>query len=172
MKKPETTGLPELYKRYVDAVEYDDLIPALIKSGNESLELFRSIPEASADYRYAEGKWSIREVINHMMDAERVFSYRALTFSRGDTTELPGFDENGWAVEANASNRRLYKLIEEYANLRASTVDLFSSFSQEMLERSGAANGVSMAVVTLGYLIAGHEAHHRKVLVERYFEGS
>lgn len=169
MLKPDIDNLPGLFKNYLDAVEYDALIPGLINSGNETLELFKSVPEVSGDYRYAEGKWSIKEVINHIMDAERVFSYRALTFSRGDKTTLPGFDENAWAPSANAGSRPLYKLSAEYANLRASTVDLFGSFSEDMLKRSGTASGTEINVLTLGYLIIGHETHHRKILEERYF---
>ncbi len=168
MSKPRTEHIPQFYQRYIDAIDYDDLIPALINGGNVTVELLRSIPEATADYRYAEGKWSIREVVSHMMDAERVFCYRALTFARNDKTELPGFDENAWALEANAGGRRLYKLIEGYVNLRASTVDLFGSFSAEMLERTGTASGVLISVNTFGFLISGHEKHHYNVLEERY----
>ncbi|MCG8389591.1 MAG: DinB family protein [Cytophagales bacterium] len=170
MPKPSASTLPEFYKRYIDPLEYDELIPALISSGNESIDLFKSIPEASGNYRYEEGKWSIKQVIQHIMDAERVFCYRALTFSRGDDTRLPGFDENSWAAASLVSDRKLYKLIEAYANLRASTVDLFGSFTGEMLQRTGDANGIQVDVLTLGFLIVGHEAHHRRVLLDRYFQ--
>ena len=104
-----------------------------------------------------------------MIDAERVFAYRALRFSRNDKTELSGFEENDWAPEANATNRKLYKIIEEYNNVRASTVDLFGSFSDEMLKRVGTANGSQMSVNAIGFVIIGHETHHRKILNERYF---
>ncbi|MEM6523485.1 MAG: DinB family protein [Bacteroidota bacterium] len=169
MPKPSNDSIPQFYQRYIDAVQHDNLIPALINGGNTTIDLLRSIPEASAHYRYAKDKWSISEVINHMMDAERVFCYRALRFSRNDSTELPGFNENAWATETNANGRKLYKLIEEYVNLRASTVDLFSSFNDEVLTRSGTASGVKMSVLTLGFLVAGHEQHHCKILVDRYF---
>ncbi|MEM9390052.1 MAG: DinB family protein [Bacteroidota bacterium] len=169
MPKPNINLIPPFYQRYINAVPSDDLIPALITGGNTTADLFRTIPETLADYCYEEGKWSTRQVINHMMDAERVFCYRALTFSRNDRTELPGFDENSWTPRANASGRKLSKLIDEYLNLRASTVDLFSSFTEEMLDREGTASGVKMNVATLGFLIAGHEQHHCKILTERYF---
>ena len=156
MPKPNTNLIPPFYRWYINAVRFEDLILALITGGNATTGLFRTIPEALADYCYVEGKWSIRQVINHMMDAERVFCYRALAFSRNDLTELPGFDENHWAPQANASGRKLSKLIDEYINLRASTVDLFSSFTEEMLDREGTASGVKMNVATLGFLIAGH----------------
>lgn len=160
--------LPPFYQRYVDHVENDQLIPALITNGNDTLELIRSIPENKGEYAYAEGKWTIKELIAHMIDSERVFAYRALRFSRNDKTNLPGFEENEWAPEANANNRKLYKLAEEFTNLRASTVDLFGSFNEEMLKRTGTANGNEMSVEALGFVTAGHELHHRKILLERY----
>ena len=169
MAKPSVEDLPEYFKRYIEIVEHEDLIPALINSGNITLDLLKSIPEASGNYRYAEDKWSIKEVVSHMMDAERVFSYRALTFSRGDKTPLPGFDQDHWATTLNASGRQLYKMSAEYANLRASTIDLFGSFSKEMLKMSGTASNVTLEVNTLGFLIVGHETHHRSILEERYF---
>ena len=169
MAKPHLSEIPEFYQGYIKAVEYDELIPGLISSGNETIDLLKSIPEASANYRYAEGKWSIKELVAHMIDSERVFAYRALSFARNDTTELPGFEENEWAQEMNAEARKLYKLIEEYNNVRASTIDLFSSFSQDMLNRCGVANGSTMSVNAIGFMIIGHETHHRRILNERYF---
>ncbi|QSE98003.1 DinB family protein [Fulvivirga lutea] len=169
MSKPDINEIPEFYQKYVQAVNYTDLIPALINSGNETIDLLKSIPEKSADYKYAEGKWTIRQVIAHMIDTERVFAYRALRFSRNDKTQLPGFEQNDWAVETNAENRKLYKLIEEYNNVRASTIDLFGSFNEEMLKRVGNANGSEMSVNALGFIIVGHETHHRNILNERYF---
>lgn len=169
MPKPPISEIPPFYQGYVEKVQYDDLIPALINSGNETIDFLKSIPEASGDYRYADDKWSIRQVIAHMIDAERVFAYRALRFSRNDQTKLPGFEENDWATNANAENRKLYKLIEEFNNVRASTVDLFASFNQEMLARKGSANKVEMSVNAIGFVIVGHETHHRKILNDRYF---
>lgn len=167
MSKP-TLIVPPFYQGYVDQVKEDNLIQALIVNGNESLEFFRSIPEQSGDYAYADGKWTIKEVIAHIIDAERVFAYRALRFARNDKTELPGYEENDYAPESNAGNRRLYKICDEFANLRASTVDLFGSFNEEMLSRSGVASGGEMSVAALGFMIAGHELHHKKILLERY----
>ena len=169
MAKPPLSEIPEFYQKYVQAVQYDELIPALINSGNEMVELMKSIPEASGDYKYGPDKWTIKEVLTHIIDAERVFAYRALRFSRNDQTELPGFDEQLWTPESNASNRKIYKIIEEYNNLRASTVDLFGSFSADMLKRRGSANGSFMTVQAIGFVIVGHETHHRKILNERYF---
>lgn len=169
MAKPNLSTIPDFYKNYVRNVEEEDLIPALINNGNLTIDLIKSIPEASGNYRYAEGKWSIKEVLSHMIDAERIFTYRALRFARNDKTELHGFEENDYAPESNAENRKLYKILDEYNNVRASTVDLFSSFSEEMLNRTGVANGNEMSVRAIGFVIAGHDAHHRRVLNERYF---
>lgn len=160
--------LPAFYKGYVEEVEEDNLIQALITNGNLTLDLIRSIPENSGLYAYAEGKWTIKEVIAHIIDAERIFAYRALRFARNDRTELAGFEENEYTVASNANNRKIYKIAEEFANLRASTVDLFGSFSEAMLKREGMANGQLISVEALGYVIAGHETHHRKILNDRY----
>ena len=104
-----------------------------------------------------------------MIDAERVFAYRALSFSRNDQNNLPGFEQNDWVDESNAENRKLYTLIAEYTNVRASTTDLFSSFTTEMLARTGVASGHPVSVNALGFIIAGHEIHHSNILKERYF---
>lgn len=169
MAKPDLISIPSFYQKYVESVEGEELIPALINSGNLTIDMIKSIPETSGDYRYAEGKWSIKEVLIHMIDAERIFAYRALRFGRNDKTELPGFEENDYAVASNASARKLYKILEEFNNVRAATIDLFSSFSDEALARTGSANGAEMSVNAIGFVIVGHETHHRKVLSERYF---
>ncbi len=145
-----------------------DLIEALKFSLAKTLEVVRSIPEEKGEYRYAPGKWSIKEVLNHMIDVERIMCYRALRFARNDKTELPGFEENDYAPEANAHARTIAQLVAEIERLRATTIDLFLSFTPEMLERKGRANHKEMDVLTLGYVVSGHESHHRKILIERY----
>ena len=169
MAKPDLSSIPEFYRKYVEYVSEDNLIPALINSGNITLELMKSIPETSGDFRYAEDKWSIKELLIHMMDAERIFNYRALRFARNDATELPGFNENDYVPYSKADKRTLLNILQEYTNLRASTVDLFSSFDEEALDRVGTSNGSSMSVRAIGFVIAGHETHHRQILNERYF---
>lgn len=160
--------IPSFYKGYVKLVEHPDVLQALRISGYRMMELVHSIPEGKADFRYAEGKWSIREVLCHMMDAERIFSYRALRFARNDQTPLSGFDENAYALHLNAEARTLAQLGDEMQHLRTSTVDLFNGFTQEMLVRKGTANNNELTVGALGMIIAGHETHHGKVLRERY----
>lgn len=160
--------VPSFYKNYVKQIEETDLLQALRISGHRCLELVHAIPEEKADYRYADGKWSIRELLCHMIDGERIFTYRALRFARNDKTPLAGFEEKDYAPQANASGRSLQKIAAEMAHLRSSTIDLFESFTPEMLIRKGMANNNEMSVIVLGFIIAGHETHHCNVLKERY----
>ncbi len=160
--------IPPFYKGYVKLVEQPDVIQALRISGYRTMELIHSIPEGKADFRYAPDKWSIRQVLCHMMDAERIFSYRALRFARNDQTPLSGFDENAYAAYLNAESRTLTQIGEEMQHLRTSTVDLFMSFTEEMLKRKGTANKNELTTGAIGIIIAGHETHHVKVIRERY----
>jgi uncharacterized damage-inducible protein DinB len=160
--------VPVFYKGYVENVQDLDVMQALTQSSKVALNIFRSIPEDMGGYRYAEGKWSVKELLNHMMDVERIMCYRALRFSRNDKTPLPGFEENDYAPLANAHARTVAQLCDEMERLRATTVDLFLSFSPDMLTREGSANNNKLSVLHLGYVIAGHETHHRKIIVDRY----
>jgi len=160
--------IPSFYKGYVKLVEHPDVLQALRISGYRTLELIHSIPEAKSDYRYAEGKWTIRQVLCHMLDAERIFSYRALRFARNDQTPLSGFDENAYAAYLNAEGRNLTQIGDEMQHLRTSTIDMFAGFSEEMMTRKGTANKNELTVVALGIIIAGHETHHCKIIRERY----
>jgi hypothetical protein len=160
--------VPPFYKNYVKQIEESDVLQALRLSGFRTQMLIHSIPAAKADFRYADNKWTVRELLCHMIDAERIFSYRALRFARNDRTPLAAFEENDYAVQANASARSLRKIADELAHLRAATVDMFEGFTEEMLWRKGLANNSEISVLALGFIIAGHEAHHRKILTERY----
>lgn len=161
-------SIPHFYKNYVKQIEETDLIQALRISGHRMLETVHSIPEAKSDLRYAEDKWTVRELLCHLIDAERIFAYRALRFSRNDKTPLAGFEEKDYAPQANASGRSLKKIADEMAHLRISTIDLFEGFTPEMLTRKGTANNNELLVMGLGFIIAGHETHHRTILEERY----
>lgn len=162
--------IPSFYKNYVKQLEQTDLNTSLRISGYRTLELVHSIPVGKSDYRYADGKWSIRELLCHMVDAERIFAYRALRFARNDKTELAGWEENDYAPQANASERSLKKIADDMQHLRISTLDLFESFTEEMLNRKGFANKTEVSVKALGFIIAGHETHHRNILKERYLQ--
>ena len=160
--------IPHFYKNYVKQVEESDLLQALRISGHRTLELVHSIKPEKADFAYAPGKWTVRELLCHIIDVERIFAYRALRFARNDKTPLAGFEENDYAPQANASVRSLKKIADEMAHLRVSTIDLFEGFSEEMLTRKGEANKNELSVMAIGFIIAGHETHHRKILMERY----
>lgn len=163
--------VPSFYKNYVKQIEETDLLQALRVSGHRCLELVHAIPEEKVDFRYADGKWTIRELLCHIIDAERIFTYRALRFARNDKTPLSGFEENDYAPQANASGRSLQKIAAEMAHLRSATIDLFESFTPEMLIRKGTANKNELSVIVLGFIIAGHETHHCNILKERYLSG-
>jgi hypothetical protein len=124
--------------------------------------------DESALYKYAEKKWSLKEMLQHLIDCERIFQYRALSISRGDTQNLPGFDEELFAKNSNADERNLEDLVSEYSSVRSSSIILFKSFKAETLSNKGFANGNEISVETIGNLIVGHNLHHLKIIEERY----
>jgi hypothetical protein len=171
MTKPDFDSIPSFYKGYLEQVKDLTLHEALRKSGEDTYNLTLTIPEEKGSFRYAPEKWSIKELLCHMMDVERIMAYRALRFSRQDKTPLPGFEENDYAPNANAEARTIAALAKEMKNLRVSTIDLFNSFSPAMLAHVGTANKANLSVLNLGYIIAGHETHHVKILMDRYLKG-
>jgi len=170
MTRPVIEQIPQFYRGYVEHVKDMDVLEALKHASKITSDIIRAIPEEKGEYRYQEGKWSIKELLNHMQDAERIFAYRALRFSRNDKAPLQGFEENDYAPEANAHSRTIKQLLEELGTVRQSTIHLYSSFDEAMLSREGTANNNKISVLNLGYVIAGHELHHRKVLQERYLK--
>jgi hypothetical protein len=161
-------SVPNHFKNYVKQVDETDVLQALRLSGFRAQVLIHSIPNDKVDHRYAEGKWTIREVLCHVIDAERIFAYRALRFARNDKTTLSSFDENMFVPESNAEGRSLKKIADEFMHLRSSTVDMFDGFTEEMLHRRGLAGSNEASVLAMGFVIAGHEAHHRRIITERY----
>ena len=168
MPRPDLSRVPEFYHGYISKTKEDDLGSALRTSTRELFDLLKSIPTEKHDYRYAEGKWTIKEVVQHMLDGERVFTYRALRFARKDDTPLPGFDENLFAQTAKADKRSWNDLVDEFAALRTATEAMFSSFDNEQLEQSGIASENSTYVLGIGFIVAGHVNHHCQVIKERY----
>lgn len=166
--KSNLVEVPAYYQGYVALVDHDDVLNGLRESMMDIFHFLKSIPEVKSEHRYAADKWTVKQVIGHMMDNERIMAYRALRFARNDQTELPGYEQNDYATEDNTQQRYLNELVEEFSCLRNSTIDLFSSFSPEMLKRKGTASGVEMSVETLGYIIVGHALHHSDVLKQYY----
>jgi uncharacterized damage-inducible protein DinB len=170
MTTVDITTVPPFYQNYVKQVMELDVFDALKISRDEMNKYLASLPPEQLDYAYAPGKWTIKELLCHIIDAERIFTYRALCFSRNDKTNLPGFDENSYVPESNATQRTIFSIRNELNNLRTSTIDFFESCSPAMLERKGMANNTELSVLTLGYVVSGHEVHHLNILKERYFQ--
>ena len=157
------------FANYVNQVtnEYT-LIEELEISVHRLIKFVQNIPMDKFDYRYAEGKWTIKDIIQHLIDSERIFAYRALRFARNDKTELPGFEENDYVEEAKANKRSIQQLLTELAVVRQATLSLFQSFSEEELLRIGVASHNPISVRALGFVIIGHQNHHQRVFEERY----
>lgn len=166
--RPQPGDYNAYYETYISLVKGDDVLAALESNYKNTQHFLKSIPEENGDYRYASGKWSVKQVIMHMSDTERVFAYRALRIARADTTPLPGYDENIWAENYAAEKRTLSDVVEEFLSLRQSTIHLVKSFDEKMFLRKGTANNNPASVIALVYVIAGHELHHLNVLKERY----
>ncbi len=166
--RPKDSEYAPYYGRYIGTVPDDDFLDALERQGRETVDLLEKIGEGESTYRYAPGKWNIREVVGHVTDTERVFTYRALAFARGETAHLPSFDEQKWAGASSAGTRPLKELIAEFKAVRAATLSLFQSFSEEELVRSGMASDNPVSVRALAFITAGHERHHVNVLREKY----
>jgi uncharacterized damage-inducible protein DinB len=145
-----------------------DMFELLQSQAQTTAALLAATPESRAGHRYAEGKWSVKEVVGHLSDGERVFSYRALRFARADATDLPAFEENEWVAHANFDRRTLASIAAEFAAVRAATLALFASLDDEALLRRGTANGQAVSVRALAALLVGHERHHVGLLRDRY----
>ncbi|RDV16244.1 DinB family protein [Pontibacter diazotrophicus] len=155
---------------YVQQAKTDDLIEGLTASYVFITGMVQGLTDEQLLFRYAPGKWSIKEVMVHMVDTERIFSYRALRFARQDKTELPGFDQDQYVLPAKADARDINSIIAEYTSLRTATIELFKSFDEEALQQRGVASGLEVSVRALGYIILGHEVHHQKIIRERYLK--
>ena len=162
------TEFAPFYQPYISLANEADLVEELEISVHEFIKFVQNIPMDKFDYRYAEGKWTIKDIIQHLIDSERVFAYRALRIARNDKTPLPGFEENTFANEANGNKRNLQNLLTELALVRQSTIMLFKNFSDEILLRTGTASEKQVSVRALGFIIIGHQKHHQKVFQERY----
>lgn len=160
---------PPYYELYMSNLNSEiDLLEELEASHHYFIKFVQDIPMEKHDYRYDTGKWTIKEIIQHLIDSERIFAYRALRFSRNDKTELAGFDENQYAANCEANQRHLKDLLMEFSLVRHTTLALFKSFSEEVLLRNGIANGFSSTVRALGFVIIAHQEHHKKIFRERY----
>ena len=159
------------YSDYLAFSKGKPLLGQLISSKKAVLNFLSSLSEDDGLYSYDTGKWTVKEVIGHLIDIERTFSYRALAFARGETESLPGYDHNDYVVKANLNSQSVEQLKQQYQSERESVILLFKSFSDEMLMRKGTASNNPFTVRSLGFIIAGHEQHHLKIIRERYLPG-
>jgi len=160
----------EFYQNYINKAPDENVVKAIEKNARNFRKLLKNIPKKKIDFAYAEGKWTIREVLQHVIDAERVFSYRATSIARKDPTPLPSFDENIWASNSNASSRSWKEMVNEFRSLREANEALFSSFADEQLRAIGTASNKQVNVLALGFIIAGHVQHHIDIIKERYLQ--
>ena len=159
------------FKTYIDDLVTNgkSIIQNLIETGNHLEQFVATIPKEKELYVYAEGKWTFKEILVHVIDTERIFNYRALRFARNDSTELQGFDHDFYNKNVSATSRELEELLDEFKTVRASSISLYKSFSEEVLLRKGSASGNIISVRAIGFLISGHQKHHLKIFKERYF---
>lgn len=168
MSRPEATEYAPYYGRYIDLVTEGDIVPALEKQTGETAKLLESIDEKRSAFRYAPDKWSIKQLVGHIADTERVFTYRALTIGRGDTVALPGFEQEDWMRNSDFDRWSFADLRENLAAVRRASLLLFRNLPQEAWMRTGTASGNPVSVRALAYMALGHERHHLRVLREKY----
>jgi uncharacterized damage-inducible protein DinB len=167
MHKPEPAAYEEFYGRYLRLVDQEDILKKLESLKTSTYQLFNSLTDEQANYAYGEGKWTIKQVAGHLIDAERTFAYRILAFSRGQE-ELPGFDENIYVELSNFNDRTLKDLAAEFKTVREANLYMLRALTPAQIEAKGIANGSPIQVNTIIYIMAGHEVHHLNILKERY----
>ncbi|MDI6034397.1 DinB family protein [Flavobacterium sp. LB2P84] len=153
---------------YIQAAGNVEMIEELEISLHDFIRFVQNIPMDKFDYRYAEGKWTIKDIIQHIIDTERIFAYRALRISRNDKTPLPGFEENDYVDNTVANSRSIQDLLAEFSAVRHANLYLFKSFSEEQMKRMGIVSNAAVSVRAIGFIIIGHQKHHQKVFQERY----
>lgn len=171
LNRPGSDEYAPYYEKYVSLVPEGDVITTLKRQLDSTLALIRGLNESQGANRYAPDKWSIKELLGHIIDTERIFGYRALRFARNDKTPLPGYEQDDYVRNANFDGRQLSDLANEFEGVRRSNIELFKSFTEDAWSRCGTANDYEVTVLALAHIIAGHEAHHVGILRTRYFSG-
>lgn len=162
------TDFEKYIQRYLDLIPSENYLAEMENTAQETFEIFSNLDEEQENYAYAEGKWSLKVLLQHLIETEKIFNYRALRFSKGDHQNLLGFDEEIYAKETNADQLSVNHLLEEFKCIRKISVLFFSSLDTKYLERKGKVNGNEISVETIGKLIVGHHIHHLKIIKERY----
>lgn len=166
--KPDQTEFLPYYGKYIDLVTAGDVLSTLTTQMSETQALLRSLPASVSTYRYAPGKWSVNEVIGHLIDSERIFAARALRFARNDATPVPGFEQDDYVRNSTFDAYPVAELASELASVRQATIFLFKHLDEPAWARRGVANNAEVSVRALAYIIAGHELHHREIIRTRY----
>jgi hypothetical protein len=167
--RPEKGEYAENYEKYVSLISGNDIVSILEAQRLQTLQLFAGRSERDGNFRYGADKWTVKEVLGHVTDAERIFVYRALRIARCDSTPLPGFEQDDYVKNGNFGERTLAELVEEFAAVRTSSIILFQSLDKSAWQRRGVASNNAVTVRALAYIVAGHELYHRRILDERYF---
>ena len=167
-RKPESGEYDPYYERYICLVPGQEIISELGQQLSDTLVLLRGVSEAKAETRYAPGKWSLKEVVGHVLDFERIFGYRALLIARDEQTPLPGYDQDELMRVAGFSRYRISDLVVEFEQVRRANISFFEHLREEAWDGRGVASEVEVSVRALAYIMAGHEAHHRRVIREKY----
>ena len=168
MNRPETHEFDPYYNTYISLIEGDNVLPALDAQSAEMSAIFSEIPEEKGTFAYAEGKWTVKEVLSHLIDGERIFAYRFLRISRGDETPIEGFEQDGYIENSNANNRSFASLIDEFDMQRRSNMLMLRNLSDEGSRRMGTASEKTISARAIAYIMAGHVRHHIRILNERY----
>lgn len=168
MFKPSPETYPPYFQKYIDLVPDEELIAGFASQWPVIKNLLGSITDQKSMYAYAAGKWTLKDLLQHVIDTERIFCFRALCFARKETTNIPGFDENAYAASVTAYERSWQNLSEEFLAVRQATELLYKSFSAETFTRTGIANNIPTSVASMGYITLGHFYHHRQIIEERY----
>jgi hypothetical protein len=169
LARPEPGEYAAYYDKYISLFPGTDVTGALEAQRVQTMQLFAGRSERDGNFRYAPEKWTAKEVLGHITDSERIFTYRALRIARADQTPLSGFEQDDYVRSGGFNERPLANLVEEFANVRSATLSLFRSFGAEAWSRRGTANKNEVTVRALAFITAGHELHHRHILEERYF---
>ncbi|GAB4288591.1 MAG: DinB family protein [Ignavibacteriaceae bacterium] len=168
MIRPGLNDCDPYFQRYINLIEGDDILKIIAKQSKATQDMLNSFPGSKGDFRYAPGKWTVKQVVGHLMDTERIFACRALCFARGEKKSMPGFDENQYTENGNFNSRSLADIVYEFRLLRESNLLLFKSFPEDILDRRGIADGREFTIRAIMFIIAGHERHHMNILNERY----
>ena len=168
MARPQAIDFPPYFARYISQVKPDSVLEAIHTYSKVLNDFYTGLPEAKADYRYAPGKWTIKELLQHIIDAERIFSYRLLRIARKDQTPLPGFDEDSYAANSLACERSFTEIKEEFLAVRKSTDLLLVSLNEEQLSQKGVASNLPVTANAIAFILFGHMLHHKAILEERY----